>query len=1202
MRDMLRKCSAVWLLYGGFAVLIICIVSGIGYYMISGDYQRFEAEARRLREEYIAGQQQQVKSEVERVVDFIRYNWASAEERLRTNLKNRTYEALAIADNLHRMNQGRAGEQETRNIILEALRPIRFNHDRGYYFATGLNGMEVLFADRPELEGKSLLDMRDTRGAYVIRDMIELVRREGEGYYQYTWTKPNAQGRDFPKIAFLKYFAPFDGFIGTGEYLDDVEEDIQKEVLERIGKIRFGKEGYIFVVSYDGVTLMNGMQPELIGKNIWDMTDPNGVKVIQEERKAAEKAEGDFIEYHWEKPSTKEIRPKISFVEGFPQWRWMVGAGVYTDDIEPVIKAMETKAKMEMRKDFYRLGLILTVILVTALSICFRLSHYFKRQLDLFLHFFKDAETVGRPIATEQIFLSEFRLLGQSANRMLAERIKAEDGFRESEDRFHSLFSNMAEGVALHDLIFDESGKPIDYRIVDINPQYERILGLGRTQVIGKSAMEAYGIGEIPYLDEYSKVALSGIPSQLETHYAPLDKHFEISVAPWGNRGFATIFSDITESKKKEDALRESQQQLSDIIDFLPDATLVIDNAGEVIAWNRAMEEMTGIQAADMVGKGNFEYALPLYGERRPILIDLVLRPQEDVEAEYEYVERKGTAMAGEAYAPALRGGEAYVFAKASALFDSKGNIVGAIESIRDISERRSAEEALARAEERYRSIFENAMEGIYQTSVDGRFISVNPAFAHMLRYDTPEEVLNTITDVSRQLYVNPAHRVELLRLLMEQGKAHKFETQFRRKGGSIAWVALNVRVVRDKAGRIIYLEGTAEDISERKTLEAQLVQVQKLEAIGTLAGGIAHDFNNILAPIIGYSELALKEIAADTRLYRNIEQVLRSGHRAKDLVKQILTFGRKTEQERGPVQVSTLVKETEKMLRSTLPSTIEIRRNIDSEATYITVMADPTQIHQVLMNLCTNAAHAMREKGGVLSMTLAKVEIDSTLSAEIPDLEDGSYLRLSVSDTGHGMDEEVIQRIFDPYFTTKGPDEGTGLGLAVVYGIVKDLSGGITVSSNPGEGTTFEVFLPITETSPTSSAIVPGRLPTGNGRILVVDDEKYVVEMLKEMLEGLGYEVTARYSSGDALGAFQAQPQRFDLVITDQTMPHMTGTDLAKEILKIRPDIPVILCTGFSAMVDEVRAEKIGIKALLMKPVALRQMAEEIHRLLKQG
>jgi PAS domain S-box-containing protein len=451
MRNMPRKFSAVWLLFIGFAVSASFLVSGIGYYMISRDYQRFNTEALHLREEYIAGQQQQIRQEVEQVVEYIQYNWAKAEERLRTNLRDRTYEAFDIATNLYEVNQGKTNDREIRNLIVEALRPIRFNHGRGYYFATGLDGVEILFADRPELEGQGMLDTRDTQGAYVIRDMIELVRREGEGYYRYTWSKPNARGMDFPKIAFVKSFAPFNGFLGTGEYLDDVEQDIQQEVLDRIGKIRFGKDGYIFVVSYDGVTMMNGTQPELIGKNIWDMTDPNGVKVIQEERRAAEKAEGDFIQYHWEKPSTKEVRPKISFVKGFPQWRWMVGAGIYVDDIEPVIAGMDAATKKEMRQDLYGLAFTLAAILLTALLICFRLSHYFKRQIDVFLNFFKEAETGGRLIATEQVFLSEFHILGQSANRMLNERRKAEDDLRQSEEQFKAMFETASIGMAQTD-------------------------------------------------------------------------------------------------------------------------------------------------------------------------------------------------------------------------------------------------------------------------------------------------------------------------------------------------------------------------------------------------------------------------------------------------------------------------------------------------------------------------------------------------------------------------------------------------------------------------------------------------------------------------------------------------------------------------------------------------------------------------------
>ena len=248
-------------------------------------------EANRLRADYTRSQEQLIKNEVDKVVDFIQYNCSKTEERLRASIKERTYEALAIATNLYDGLHGREGGEEIRTIIVDALRPIRFNGGRGYFFATGLDGVEMLFADHPELEGKSLLDIQDSRGSYVIREMIELVRRTGEGFYRYVWTKPNVQGRDFPKIAYIKYFAPLNCFIGTGEYLDDMEQDVQREVLERIQRIRFGQDGYIFVVAYDGTTLMNGLQPEfIVGKSILNMTDPYGVRVFEEERRAADEA------------------------------------------------------------------------------------------------------------------------------------------------------------------------------------------------------------------------------------------------------------------------------------------------------------------------------------------------------------------------------------------------------------------------------------------------------------------------------------------------------------------------------------------------------------------------------------------------------------------------------------------------------------------------------------------------------------------------------------------------------------------------------------------------------------------------------------------------------------------------------------------------------------------------------------------------
>jgi CheY-like chemotaxis protein len=371
------------------------------------------------------------------------------------------------------------------------------------------------------------------------------------------------------------------------------------------------------------------------------------------------------------------------------------------------------------------------------------------------------------------------------------------------------------------------------------------------------------------------------------------------------------------------------------------------------------------------------------------------------------------------------------------------------------------------------------------------------------------------------------------------------------------------------------------------------------MEAIGTLAGGIAHDFNNILSAIMGYTELAVLGVPEKLPAKQNLQEVLKASHRAKDLVRQILTFSRQGEQERKPVLIFPIVKETLKLLRASLPSTIEIRQKIDSETGVIE--ANLTQIHQVVMNLCTNAAHAMRENGGVLEVSLVNVEMDIDTTAQHPDIHPGPYLRLTVSDTGIGIAPDLVERIFDPYFTTKKVGEGTGLGLAVVHGIVKSHGGIIKVYSELGKGSTFHVYFPlidgfqeITETQKVEL------LPMGDHeRVLFVDDEQALVELGEKMLEHLGYEVTVRTSSIEALELFRNQPDRFDLIITDFTMPNMTGDKLAQEVMRLRPGLPVILCTGFSERISEMKAKALGIQEFVMKPFDLNDLARTIRRAL---
>ena len=384
----------------------------------------------------------------------------------------------------------------------------------------------------------------------------------------------------------------------------------------------------------------------------------------------------------------------------------------------------------------------------------------------------------------------------------------------------------------------------------------------------------------------------------------------------------------------------------------------------------------------------------------------------------------------------------------------------------------------------------------------------------------------------------------------------------------------------------------------DKKKLETRLRQVQKMEAIGTLAGGIAHDFNNILAAIIGYAEMVKMKLPEDSEVLSDLDQVLKSGIRAKTLVQQILAFSREQELEQRPLQLKYIVKETLKLIRSTLPSDIEIKEDIAKDVGIVN--ADPTQMQQVIMNLCTNAGHAMQKEGGVLLVGLGNVELDDIAAAQYIDIDPGTYLRLTVSDTGSGMTPEVNEHIFDPYFTTKEKGVGTGMGLSMVHGIVKNHNGEITVYSEPGKGSTFHVYLPIIRETEEQPEVLEKETPsTGHESILLVDDEPALAELEKQMLERFGYEVAVRMSGIDALEMFRSQPDRFDLVITDMTMPKMMGDRLAKKLVEIRPDIPIIICTGYSERMSEEKAKRIGVKALIMKPFVIKDLVKTVRKVI---
>jgi PAS domain S-box-containing protein len=1035
------------------------------------------------------------------------------------------------------------------------------------------------------------------------------------------------------------------------------------------------------------------------------------------------------------------------------------------------------------------------------------------------------------------------------------------------------------------------------------------------------------------------------------------------------------------EIKESNEALTAANQRLNDIIEFLPDATFVTDNAGKVLTWNRAIEEMTGVPKRDMIGKGDYACTVPFYGERRPHLLDLLEKCDGELEARYKGLKRKGVVLTAETYVPCVYGGKgAYVFAAAAPLFDAQGRRTGAVESIRDITEQKQAEDALMRSEEKYRELIENAnsiilrmdkmgnvtffnefaqrffgysekeilgknvmgtIVPLVESTTDrdlkwmiedigrdpGRYaanfnenmrrngervwiawtnkpifdesggvveilcignditerkreqdelfnsrqmlqsildnipqrvfwkdrdsvvLGCNKAFALDRGYEDPGElvgrstyethspaaiadlyraddlevmqtgraklkyeephikadgsrgwlittkmpmfdpdgrvigILGTYEDITERklaeialreseercrsvieniqdvfyrtdehgvftmlspsavgflwldslddilgahmesMWMYPEERSKMLERMRRDGAVRDYEVMLKKKDGSPLFAATTSTFRKDDQGNILGVEGIFRDITERKRaeeermrlvtaieqageaiiitdtnwiidyvnpaftamagydgtevigehlrllksdkqdrafyrdiretltggqvwsgrltnkkkdgslyeteataspvrnksgaiinyvaihrditpqvkLERDLRQAQKMEAIGTLAGGIAHDFNNILTAIVGYSEIARFTLAEADPVRRNLDQVINASSRATDLVKRILAFSRQTEQKHQPVPIVSVVKEALKLLRPSLPATIEIRLEVSLSQEEGVIFADPTEINQVLMNLCTNAAHAMRACGGALLVRLSYAVVHDRRYSPHPDLESGPYVCVEVSDTGHGIEPGVLERIFDPYFTTKRIGEGTGLGLSVVQGIVRTYGGVITVHSEPNKGTTFKVFFRSMGKQAPNGTEAREALPVGAERILFVDDEAILAELGKELLESLGYKVVTKTNSLEALETFRADPHGFDLVITDMTMPGLRGEELAREIIALRPGMPIILCTGYSELINETQARGMGIREFLMKPYLAANFAETIRKVLNK-
>jgi PAS domain S-box-containing protein len=511
----------------------------------------------------------------------------------------------------------------------------------------------------------------------------------------------------------------------------------------------------------------------------------------------------------------------------------------------------------------------------------------------------------------------------------------------------------------------------------------------------------------------------------------------------------------------------------------------------------------------------------------------------------------------------------------------------------KEIFQRDQAEKKLRESEAKFRDLVENIDEIIYTLDENGQVTYISPSIESKSGYSSQEIIGRSMGEFFHH---------EDIPLLMEQfpkilsGQSGSNEYRLVAKSGESYWIRASSRPLYE-ADRIVGLRGVLMDISESKRLQAQLLQSHKMESIGTLAGGIAHDFNNLLYMILGNAELALDDIPEENPMHANIEEIKTASLMAAEIVGKLLKFSRNTEQKLKPIDAVTVIKDALDFLRSTLPATIEIRKHLPD--TDITIFSDPIQINQVLMNIFTNASQAMEETGGLLEINVENEFLTQDAVRNYPDLITGHYLKIMVSDTGIGIDSGIIDRIFDPYFTTKAVGKGSGMGLAVIHGIIKNHGGVITVESQIGKGTVFTILLPVVTEKPMMDTITSEEIPHGNETILFIDDEELILNMTKKMLERLGYTIETKINPVAALELFQSNPDHFDLVITDMTMPQMTGIKLSVKLLAVRPDIPIIVCTGHSHLIDEEKVKALGIADYVIKPVTRKNLAKTIRKVL---
>lgn len=761
--------------------------------------------------------------------------------------------------------------------------------------------------------------------------------------------------------------------------------------------------------------------------------------------------------------------------------------------------------------------------------------------------------------------------------RNIQGRKVAEESLREQEAMYRALVDHSNDGIFI-------IGTD---RFHFINPRAPGIVGYSLEELYAMNPWTLVHPEERAKVQDnaYRRVRGEDVPPRYNARIihksgAVLYAELSISRIPFaGQWAVLGTLRDITQRLESEAALKRSEERYRLLVENQGEGVGYVDEEERILFMNRAAEGILGRPRAELLGRSLSDFT--------------DARDFQKVKGETQ--KRKfGNKSTYEMDFIRPDGERRQVLVTVTPHTDDCGQFLGALGIFRDITAIKQAEAELRRLS----TAIEQASDSILVTDIAGTVLYANPATEKLL--GLPQTQIHGQRIATLNLGENHENPYRDRWQEVITGKSSSGRMRHRRADGTIGQTDTTLSPVRDDEGAVQYVVLNSRDVTREAELENQLRHSQRMEAIGVLAGGIAHDFNNLLMPILGFAELAQDLVKADQpKLTSYLEEIHGAGRRAADLVNQILLFGRQMEQDRQAVELHSMVKECLKLLRAAIPSTITIEASVNEQCGQ--VLVDPSQIHQVMMNLCTNGFHAMRESGGRLRVTLDRVHSEEPVQAIGGDLPPGDYIRLCVSDTGCGMSPETQKQVFLPFFTTKKIGEGTGLGLSIVHGIVTGCDGGILLESEVGLGSTFTVYLPAAQKPEPPNPLHEEKPVRGHEHILIVDDERPIGQMLGEALGLLGYQVSVFQDSQEAKAAFLANPDSYDLVMTDYSMPRVTGQELGAAIWRVRPHFPVLLMTGFSEELDEAKARELGFADLLKKPLPLPSLASALRRTLDE-